>query len=535
MKRLCFAALALSLAASLHASEGVDDVVKLSKAGLSQDVMLAFVNSSNNNYNPSADEIKSMRDSGVSATVIVAMLDHGKDSSASASSSSSSNSSSSPQYSGNGSAQDVNAPPPSYNGNGQSAPPSEYGDSAPATVYAPPEKDANISYFYQALSPAGTWHETSFGWAWHPGVVSVEANWRPYCNGGHWTWTDHGWYWESSYPWGWATFHYGRWANDPSVGWVWIPDTTWGPAWVNWRHSDEYYGWAPLPPAAHFDAGVGFSFNSDKVGFNIGVDFGLHERDYSFVACDHFLEPNLAIAIVPEARVTTVFRSTTIIKNTYVYNNSRVINNGIAVSDVTRVTRRQVETVRIADANFSAGVAIRGEVHAGGTIAVYRPRIEAVAPLEPSKAIATSVYVKRTVRSYPSVSASSERLAQSRLSTEITRRSTSTTVRTTERTTETDVRSHVREDASAERRVDSEVSSRERERTNSEATVRERERETASRETAPSTKHGEVERRQDPPRRDDPHAKQNEPRGKSEESHGKNEDSHGKKKGHDDN
>jgi len=45
----------LMASATLMASEGFDDVMKLSKAGLSQDVMLAFVNCSTANYNPNAD------------------------------------------------------------------------------------------------------------------------------------------------------------------------------------------------------------------------------------------------------------------------------------------------------------------------------------------------------------------------------------------------------------------------------------------------------------------------------------------------
>ena len=32
-------------------------------------------------------------------------------------------------------------------------------------------------------------------------------------------------------------------------GWCWIPGTTWGPAWVNWRWGGGYVGWAPMAPA----------------------------------------------------------------------------------------------------------------------------------------------------------------------------------------------------------------------------------------------------------------------------------------------
>ena len=67
-----------------------------------------------------------------------------------------------------------------------------------------------------------------------------------------------GWYWMSDYSWGWAPFHYGRWFHHARFGWCWMPDTVWGPSWVTWRYSDDYCGWAPLPPGAIYRAGVGF-------------------------------------------------------------------------------------------------------------------------------------------------------------------------------------------------------------------------------------------------------------------------------------
>jgi hypothetical protein len=54
---------------------------------------------------------------------------------------------------------------------------------------------------------------------------------------------------ETDWAWGWAPFHYGRWFYSGEVhGWVWVPDTVWGPAWVEWRAGGGYVGWTPLPP-----------------------------------------------------------------------------------------------------------------------------------------------------------------------------------------------------------------------------------------------------------------------------------------------
>ena len=66
---------------------------------------------------------------------------------------------------------------------------------------------------------------------------------------GHWTYTnDWGWFWISDEDFGWVTYHYGRWVDDREFGWIWIPRSEWGPAWVQWRRSDDVVGWAALPP-----------------------------------------------------------------------------------------------------------------------------------------------------------------------------------------------------------------------------------------------------------------------------------------------
>ena len=58
-----------------------------------------------------------------------------------------------------------------------------------------------------------------YGYAWYPRVA---AGWAPYRNG-HWAWIDPwGWTWVDDAPWGFAPFHYGRWAFLRG-GWGWIP------------------------------------------------------------------------------------------------------------------------------------------------------------------------------------------------------------------------------------------------------------------------------------------------------------------------
>ena len=126
--------------------------------------------------------------------------------------------------------------------------PADYGDAAYGSPYADGADVViqNDGDFYGPLSAYGTWETVgAYGQCWVPGGVGPD--WQPYENG-TWVSTDAGWYWESDEPWGWATYHYGRWFNDPGVGWCWRPGTQWAPAWVSWCDDGDDIGWAPLAP-----------------------------------------------------------------------------------------------------------------------------------------------------------------------------------------------------------------------------------------------------------------------------------------------
>jgi hypothetical protein len=101
--------------------------------------------------------------------------------------------------------------------------------------------------FYDALTDYGDWTLIQpYGYVFRPRVAV--AQWRPYGDG-FWVPTDlYGWVWVSAEPFGWATYHYGQWFYDQFQGWVWLPGVDWAPAWVDWRATDTYVGWAPTAP-----------------------------------------------------------------------------------------------------------------------------------------------------------------------------------------------------------------------------------------------------------------------------------------------
>jgi hypothetical protein len=103
-----------------------------------------------------------------------------------------------------------------------------------------------VAMFYDALAPYGSWVDYGkYGPVWYP--TKVASSWRPYLDG-RWTPGRSGWVFETSEPWGWATYHYGNWMPTTAYGWVWSPGSTWYPATTAWRTSDDYVGWAPIPP-----------------------------------------------------------------------------------------------------------------------------------------------------------------------------------------------------------------------------------------------------------------------------------------------
>lgn len=217
----------------------------------------------------------------------------------------------------------------------------------------------NFSVFYSSLSSYGEWIESDFGYVWRP--VHVSRGWRPYVHG-RWVWTSYGWYWVSSEPFGWATFHYGRWHYDDYYGWIWIPDDTWGPAWVEWRYNDDYVGWSPLPPQAVFTINIGISFTAGWVA-------PIHY--WNFVPCRHFVTTRVSDYVQPMERTRRFFGSTRTEVNIY-SEHGRVVNRGIDREVIERRTSARIRPVDVVERDRGDGDRI---VRDGS-----RERIEIVRP-----------------------------------------------------------------------------------------------------------------------------------------------------------
>jgi hypothetical protein len=224
--------------------------------------------------------------------------------------------------------------------------------------------------FYNKLEPYGDWIETSdYGFVFHPREAASSLRWRPYTDG-RWVYTDAGWTWISEEPFGWATYHYGRWTRLRGIGWVWVPGNQWAPAWVSWRKSNDYVGWAPLPPEARFDQRTGIRNWSDSY-YDVGPD------QYCFVASREFGASRVEPTLLPPERNVAIISQTTNVTN-ITYNSTTIVNEGPSYDELRAISREPVQRFRL-ERNVNVDVSAqppRSEVR-GETVVVAAPVIAA--------------------------------------------------------------------------------------------------------------------------------------------------------------
>jgi hypothetical protein len=218
-------------------------------------------------------------------------------------------------------------------------------------------EDLDVSYFYELLSHHGIWTNYSpYGYVWVPHHLGYR--WKPYTRGS-WIWTNHGWTWLSDFSWGWAPFHYGRWSWDREFGWFWVPDTVWGPAWVTWRYSDLYIGWAPLPPEVEFM----YSEGIHSLPFELPGDFWI------FVEAPFFMDSYIYRYMLPWERNVTIIGYTSPVTHIYV-ENYMVINRGIDIDRIRRIAKRDISRYELQDSDRPGLSRIRMD-----GVEIYRPSV----------------------------------------------------------------------------------------------------------------------------------------------------------------
>lgn len=217
------------------------------------------------------------------------------------------------------------------------------------------ESSLNFQIFYDNLSPYGNWIDyPNYGYAWVP---NAGPDFIPYSTGGYWAMTSYGWTWVSDYKWGWAPFHYGRWWYDSYYGWFWIPDNVWGPAWVIWRTSPGYYGWAPLGPNISLTFAMGG-------GYIPPVDY------WCYAPSQYMGRENINNYYGPRKNTSDFINTSTVVNNIYIDN--RTQTNYIAgpkQEEVEKATGRTIKPLTIKE-NTKPGQQLENN-----ELKLYRPVI----------------------------------------------------------------------------------------------------------------------------------------------------------------
>ncbi len=309
-------------------SPGLQQIVNLSKAGMSDDFIHTYIINSGRSYTLSVDDIIYLHQQSVSDNVIQTLMQ--------------------PPSAANANVAPPSpapaAPPVSEAPPAPPAPAPDASQVAPDTATVDDSTPPTLGYYETQLSPYGTWvNVAGYGQCWQPAVA---PGWRPYCDGGHWVYTDSGWFWQSDYAWGGIAFHYGRWTYT-NVGWVWVPGYDYAPAWVVWRHADDdgYVGWAPLPPGALFIDGS-WRFNGIVVGADF--DFGLGATFFTFVDYGHFCAFDFHPYILGRDRFDYVFRRS-VFENHFGYDHGRFINRGLDRDRVAGFAHQDIRIERAQD------------------------------------------------------------------------------------------------------------------------------------------------------------------------------------------
>ena len=262
--------------------------------------------------------------------------------------------------------------------------------------------EVNFDFFVAALPASGTWRESAdLGLVWQPQIAAIKADWRPYADG-YWSQTDQGWTWVSHEDFGWATFHYGRWAKIPDTGWVWVPGFEWGPAWVAWRASPKFasrgipapsrtasqtlalesadlIGWAPLPPEAIFQSATGISTQVEVV-CNIGP------AAYNFVPAANFGEAALLPWIYrPWANFDFISSTTSCTNIAYRHGPDCIWVGGLSYPALRPVVQHPIPQLRLVAQAVGSAPPPDGYANrvAGDVFFVLAPRIAPPGGLDP--------------------------------------------------------------------------------------------------------------------------------------------------------
>jgi hypothetical protein len=214
---------------------------------------------------------------------------------------------------------------------------------------------------YDDLDDYGAWHsDPDYGEYWVPSGVGPD--WEPY-RVGNWCWiAPWGWTWVDDEPWGFAPFHYGRWAIIGN-SWGWVP----GPVAVTPVYAPALVGFVG---GGAFGVGIGFSFG-EGVGW-----YPLGPRDI----------------YIPPYQVTPQYVQAINICDTRVINRTTIVNvyQDYTVNHMTNVNYMYAADPRavtvVNRSTFLSGRPVATSAVRVNAAELEHPRVMTTAALTPSRA-----------------------------------------------------------------------------------------------------------------------------------------------------
>lgn len=226
---------------------------------------------------------------------------------------------------------------------------------------------------YDDLDDNGEWRSVpDYGYVWFPTRVAV--GWAPY-RFGHWVFVaPWGWTWVEDEPWGFAPFHYGRWAEFGGA-WCWVP----GPVVVRPVYAPAL---VVFVGGAHFGAGLSFGVGGGVAWFPLGPR-EVYVPPYR-TSVRYVQNVNVTNTTVNVVNVTNVYNNVTVNKVTNVtYMHQNNVAAVTAVSHDTFVNARPVaaasvrvntQQIQAAEVQHNFAVApVRQSVVGASAAATVRP------------------------------------------------------------------------------------------------------------------------------------------------------------------
>jgi hypothetical protein len=224
---------------------------------------------------------------------------------------------------------------------------------------------------YEDLDQNGTWSDVAgYGMVWQP--TGIAMGWAPY-RFGSWTWVaPWGWTWVENEPWGFAPFHYGRWALAGN-GWVWVP----GPSMVRPAYAPALVGWVGGGPGFHFSAGVGvgwFALAPGEVfipGYRVSRSY-VNNVNVTNTAVNTVRVTNVYNAMAVNRDASTVtYANRNVIGGVTVVSRETFVNGGSVARNVMPIPSRELATAPVS--NTLAVEPVRSSAFGGGKPVAIKP------------------------------------------------------------------------------------------------------------------------------------------------------------------